>query len=199
MGKRVAPIALSEDQAKVVGDNLAMVYSALKKHKWIVREVGWDEAFSWACLVLCNAVRTHVPEKGAISTHFFAAINWQSRTYRDEIMRLKLERTETDQFSHTQSPDFRAMDGFQGTLFDERKMDDGWIDADELEPLLSVLTDREMAVVLMKSGIGDGHHYTLEQIGKVFGFTRSAAGQIHDKAMWKMRQAARTRESRQAA
>ena len=57
----------------------------------------------------------------------------------------------------------------------------------EIEYMLSLLTDREAKVIMMIFGIGEENKSTLEEIGKNFNLTRERIRQIKEKALKKLR------------
>ncbi len=58
---------------------------------------------------------------------------------------------------------------------------------DQLMNVLNVLTPREQKVLRLKYGLDDGHHRTLEEVGREFGVTRERIRQIEAKALRKLR------------
>ncbi len=52
---------------------------------------------------------------------------------------------------------------------------------------MTSLNDREMRIISMRFGLGDGREHTLEEIGKVFHVTRERVRQIELKALRKLR------------
>jgi RNA polymerase primary sigma factor len=65
---------------------------------------------------------------------------------------------------------------------------------DQLEEVLSSLTDREETVLRLRFGIGDGYVRTLEEVGNRFGVTRERVRQIETKALRKLRHPIRSRK-----
>ena len=59
----------------------------------------------------------------------------------------------------------------------------------ELDAAMSVLTDRERAVMRMRYGLSDGRAHTLEEVGQVFGITRERVRQIEARSLAKLRRA----------
>ncbi len=57
----------------------------------------------------------------------------------------------------------------------------------DIEYMLSLLTDREAKVLMMIFGIGEENKSTLEEIGKNFNLTRERIRQIKEKALKKLR------------
>ena len=57
----------------------------------------------------------------------------------------------------------------------------------DLQHLLADLTEREREVLVMRFGLGDGHSYTLLEIGQVLGLSRERVRQIELKALQKLR------------
>jgi len=58
----------------------------------------------------------------------------------------------------------------------------------DLQNLLADLTDRERDVILMRFGLGDGHSYSLAEIGRALELSRERVRQIESKALQKLRQ-----------
>lgn len=58
----------------------------------------------------------------------------------------------------------------------------------DLQHLLDDLTDRERDVILMRFGLGDGHSYSLAEIGRALDLSRERVRQIESKALQKLRQ-----------
>ena len=57
----------------------------------------------------------------------------------------------------------------------------------QLEEVLSTLSEREEQVLRYRFGLEDDTEYTLEQVGKKFGVTRERIRQIEAKALRKLR------------
>ncbi|HEY9750654.1 MAG TPA: RNA polymerase sigma factor SigC [Allocoleopsis sp.] len=58
----------------------------------------------------------------------------------------------------------------------------------DLQQLLTDLTSRERDVILMRFGLGDGHPYSLAEIGRALDLSRERVRQIEAKALQKLRQ-----------
>ncbi|HOK88631.1 MAG TPA: RNA polymerase sigma factor RpoD [Candidatus Hydrogenedentes bacterium] len=58
---------------------------------------------------------------------------------------------------------------------------------EELDRVLSTLTEREEKVIRLRFGLADGHPRTLEEVGSVFNVTRERVRQIETKALRKLR------------
>jgi RNA polymerase nonessential primary-like sigma factor len=58
----------------------------------------------------------------------------------------------------------------------------------ELQQLLSDLSSRERDVIRMRFGLGDGHPYSLAEIGRALDLSRERVRQIEAKALQKLRQ-----------
>lgn len=54
---------------------------------------------------------------------------------------------------------------------------------EQLEDVLSTLTDREQKVLRLRFGLDDGRARTLEEVGKEFNVTRERIRQIEAKAL----------------
>jgi len=64
--------------------------------------------------------------------------------------------------------------------------------AEGLDELLKGLSYREREVIKLRYGLGDGHSYTLEEVGGIFKVTRERIRQIESKAMQKLQQPERS-------
>lgn len=58
----------------------------------------------------------------------------------------------------------------------------------DLQKLLADLTSRERDVIQMRFGLGDGHPYSLSEIGRALDLSRERVRQIEAKALQKLRQ-----------
>ncbi len=58
---------------------------------------------------------------------------------------------------------------------------------EQVQEILSVLTEREQKIVKMRFGIEDGKSHTLEEVGQEFAVTRERIRQIEAKALAKLR------------
>jgi RNA polymerase primary sigma factor len=65
---------------------------------------------------------------------------------------------------------------------------------DQLEEVLSTLTDREREVLRLRFGLTDGRQKTLEEVGLRFGVTRERIRQIEAKALRKLRHPSRSKK-----
>ncbi len=59
---------------------------------------------------------------------------------------------------------------------------------DQVESILSDLSEKERKILELRHGLGDGIQHTLEEVGKKFGVTRERIRQIEAKAHEKIRQ-----------
>lgn len=64
---------------------------------------------------------------------------------------------------------------------------------ERLLEVLDSLTVREREILKLRSGIGDGYVYTLEEVGKIFKVTRERVRQIEAKALRKLRHPSRSK------
>ena len=65
---------------------------------------------------------------------------------------------------------------------------------EQMGGVLGTLTDREMKVLRLRFGIGDGYPRTLEEVGAIFNVTRERVRQIEAKALKKLRHPIRARK-----
>ena len=65
---------------------------------------------------------------------------------------------------------------------------------DDIEDVMSSLTEREKTVLKLRFGLDDGHPRTLEEVGKVFNVTRERIRQIEAKALRKLKHPTRSRK-----
>lgn len=67
---------------------------------------------------------------------------------------------------------------------------------EQIEEVLSTLTEREQQVLRLRFGLDDGHSRTLEEVGKIFHVTRERIRQIEAKAIRRIKQPSRARKLR---
>jgi RNA polymerase primary sigma factor len=77
-------------------------------------------------------------------------------------------------------PDYREADPVE-------EIDDHLLKS-RMEEVLGVLSWREREVLKLRYGLGDGHAYTLDQVGTIFCVTRERIRQIEAKAILKLKQ-----------
>ncbi|SKB90703.1 RNA polymerase primary sigma factor [Lachnospiraceae bacterium] len=65
---------------------------------------------------------------------------------------------------------------------------------EQLQEVLSTLTDREQKVLRLRFGLDDGRARTLEEVGREFNVTRERIRQIEAKALRKLRHPSRSRK-----
>lgn len=68
----------------------------------------------------------------------------------------------------------------------------------EIEVALTVLSERERQVILMRFGLLDGHVYTLEEVARMFGVTRERIRQIEQRGIRKLKHPSCSRVLRDA-
>ncbi|GAB4287586.1 MAG: RNA polymerase sigma factor RpoD/SigA [Ignavibacteriaceae bacterium] len=73
---------------------------------------------------------------------------------------------------------------------DERLLNDSL--KNEIDDLLSILSEREAHVIKLSFGIGTGQRVTLEEIGEKFNLTRERIRQIKENALRKLRNSSKT-------
>lgn len=67
----------------------------------------------------------------------------------------------------------------------------------EIENLLSTLSQREAEIIRLRFGISSGYPMTLEEVGKIFNVTRERVRQIEAKAIRKLRHPSRSKRLRE--
>ena len=65
---------------------------------------------------------------------------------------------------------------------------------EQIEEVLSTLTERDQQVLRLRFGLDDGHQRTLEEVGKIFHVTRERIRQIEAKAIRRIKQPSRARK-----
>lgn len=65
---------------------------------------------------------------------------------------------------------------------------------EQMDDVLSTLTERERKVLKLRFGISDGYPRTLEEVGSIFNVTRERVRQIEAKALRKLRHPTRSRK-----
>ncbi len=65
---------------------------------------------------------------------------------------------------------------------------------EQMDDVLSTLTERERKVLKLRFGINDGYPRTLEEVGSIFNVTRERVRQIEAKALRKLRHPTRSRK-----
>jgi RNA polymerase primary sigma factor len=65
---------------------------------------------------------------------------------------------------------------------------------EQMDDVLSTLSERERQVLAMRFGLDDGRTRTLEEVGRAFGVTRERIRQIEAKALRKLRHPSRSKK-----
>lgn len=67
---------------------------------------------------------------------------------------------------------------------------------EKLDDLLDTLQPREERILRLRYGLLDGHTYTLQEVGEMFGLTRERIRQIEQEALARLRHPSRSRQLR---
>lgn len=162
---------LTEEQHRLILDNMKLCYSILKTHHKFVKLVGYEEAESFATLVFCFAVRTFNPAKGKLSTHFYRAFHFQIKRYLARFYR-------AGQFQEI--PEALAV-----TLF--AVGEDG--DEEVIERMaFSRLSPRELKAIQLRYGIDCVARGSDRSIASHMGLKRKAVTAARHRAMKKLRE-----------
>ena len=65
---------------------------------------------------------------------------------------------------------------------------------EDLERVLTSLSQREARVLALRYGLADGHAYTLKEVGEKFGLTRERIRQIENEALARLRETHRAKQ-----
>jgi RNA polymerase primary sigma factor len=63
---------------------------------------------------------------------------------------------------------------------------------EQVQEILSTLSDREQKIIKMRFGLENGKSHTLEEVGQEFAVTRERIRQIESKTMSKLRHPSRS-------
>ena len=83
-----------------------------------------------------------------------------------------------------------ALDKFYSTISFDEDIDRNIL-IEQVQKVLSTLTDREQHIMTLRYGLSDGRERTLEEVGGVFSVTRERIRQIEAKALKKLRHRSR--------
>lgn len=75
--KVIKKFVLTDEQSKLVGDNIKLLYSFMGKNR--MPPIDPDEIYSELSFGLCRAAVTYDPSKGAFSTYAFHGLKWKLR------------------------------------------------------------------------------------------------------------------------
>ncbi len=88
---------------------------------------------------------------------------------------------------------------FGDFIEDETAISPAWATAsqmlqDQMQKVLTTLTEKEEKVLRLRFGVGDGYSRTLEEVGEIFKVTRERVRQIEVKALKKLRHPTRSKK-----
>jgi RNA polymerase sigma factor (sigma-70 family) len=178
----LSPSALTDEARDLAAGNLALAVSLAGKFRSRAEERGipFDDLVSEAFVGVVLAARSYNPERGAITTITYLAVTHRLANF---VRRWKRFR---------QVP--LAGDGDEDVLalVPDRATPDPHL-GQELHAWMSVLTPREVTVVERVFGLGGGEAMTLQEVGRELGFSGKWVGQLLERALSRLRQAAAQR------
>jgi RNA polymerase sigma factor (sigma-70 family) len=119
-----------------------------------------------------------------------------SRAEAERVFRANVHCYSLDQVARGDDNDSPFAERLADTNTEGPNLDSGYV-TDGLNEVLATLTPREREVVALRFGLGHSHHYTLENIAKIYNLSRERVRQIEIKALAKLRQPSRAARLKQ--
>ena len=180
--------AIQAQKAKeiLIERNLRLVAHVVKKYQNIDEDM--DDMISIGCVGLIKAIDTFDVNKGRLATYACRCID-------NEILMMLRNKKKTSREVSLYEPIGQDKEGNEIHLMDILEQDQRDIVEDmELQSLKTKLargikerlTEREREIVILRYGLSGGHEMTQNEIGQLFGISRSYVSRIEKKALQKL-------------
>ena len=180
--------AIQAKKAKeiLIERNLRLVAHVVKKYQNIDEDM--DDMISIGCVGLIKAIDTFDVNKGRLATYACRCID-------NEILMMLRNKKKTSRDVSLYEPIGQDKEGNEIHLMDILEQDQRDIVEDmELQNLKTKLargikerlTEREREIVILRYGLSGGHEMTQNEIGQLFGISRSYVSRIEKKALQKL-------------
>ena len=180
--------AIQAKKAKeiLIERNLRLVAHVVKKYQNIDEDM--DDMISIGCVGLIKAIDTFDVNKGRLATYACRCID-------NEILMKLRNKKKTSREVSLYEPIGQDKEGNEIHLMDILEQDQRDIVEDmELQNLKTKLargikerlTEREREIVILRYGLSGGHEMTQNEIGQLFGISRSYVSRIEKKALQKL-------------
>ena len=180
--------AIQAKKAKeiLIERNLRLVAHVVKKYQNIDEDM--DDMISIGCVGLIKAIDTFDVKKGRLATYACRCID-------NEILMMLRNKKKTSREVSLYEPIGQDKEGNEIHLMDILEQDQRDIVEDmELQNLKTKLargikerlTEREREIVILRYGLSGGHEMTQNEIGQLFGISRSYVSRIEKKALQKL-------------
>lgn len=180
--------AIQAKKAKeiLIERNLRLVAHVVKKYQNIDEDM--DDMISIGCVGLIKAIDTFDVNKGRLATYACRCID-------NEILMMLRNKKKTSREVSLYEPIGQDKEGNEIHLMDILEQDQRDIVEDmELQNLKTKLargikerlTEREREIVILRYGLSGGHEMTQNEIGQLFGISRSYVSRIEKKALQKL-------------
>jgi len=166
--------------------NLRLVAHVVKKYQNIDEDM--DDMISIGCIGLIKAIDTFDVNKGRLATYACRCID-------NEILMMLRNKKKTSREVSLYEPIGQDKEGNEIHLMDILEQDQRDIVEDmELqstrkrlfEGMKECLTERERKIVILRYGLTGLHEMTQNEIGQLFGISRSYVSRIEKKALQKL-------------
>ena len=180
--------AIQAKKAKeiLIERNLRLVAHVVKKYQNIDEDM--DDMISIGCVGLIKAIDTFDVNKGRLATYACRCLDY-------EILMMLRNKKKTSREVSLYEPIGQDKEGNEIHLMDILEQDQRDIVEDmELQNLKTKLargikerlTEREREIVILRYGLSGGHEMTQNEIGQLFGISRSYVSRIEKKALQKL-------------
>lgn len=181
------PEAALRAKEVLVERNLRLVAHIVKKYQNAEEEM--DDLLSVGCIGLIKAIDSFDAEKGRLATYACRCID------NELLMMLRGKKKYSREVSLFESigqdkegNEIRLLDIIEQPVFDV-------VESMELQDnikklgkhMKECLTDREWKIIVMRYGLGRNREMTQNEIGEIFGISRSYVSRIEKKALEKLK------------